>query len=116
MSNFYWYADVNAESQVAVFEAAGSFAGDRYTAPQGLGFFLINGTLVPKTFVENVESQLSGSRLNCFDVTRVSDLFEPYFLETLSTKELRVLGDVVLVLIDKGCVAISLVDNSKEAA
>lgn len=116
MSNFYSYTDVNADSVTAVIEVARPFAGDNDTAPKGLGFFLVNGTLVPKTFVEEVESQLSGARLNCFDVTRVSDLFEPYFLETLSAKELRVLGDVVLVLIDKGCVAISLTVNVKEAA
>jgi hypothetical protein len=116
MSNSYSYADVNAESIAAVMEVAQPFAGGHIAAPQGLGFFLVNGTLVPKSFLEDVESQLQSVRLNCFDVTQVADLFEPEFLDTLSANELRVLGDVVLVLIDRGCVPISLIANAKEAA
>jgi hypothetical protein len=116
MSKFHSYADVNIESLAAVIEVARPFAGGNATPPQSLGFFLVNGTLVPKAFLEELESQLSGARLNCFDVTRASDLFEPYFLETLSAIELSVLGDCVLFLIERGCVPISLTVNVKEAA
>lgn len=97
-------------------EVARPFAGDSITAPHGLGFFLVNGTLVPKPFLEEVESQLQSVRLNCYDVTQVSDLFEPEFLDTLSATELSVLGDCVLVLIDKGSVPISLIAKAKDAA
>jgi hypothetical protein len=36
MSNFYSYAEANAESVTAVIEAARPFAGGSLTAPQGL--------------------------------------------------------------------------------
>lgn len=116
MSNFYSYADVNADSLAAVIEVTRPFAGDYEAAPTGLGFFLINGNLVPNTFLEEVEARLHRVRLRCFDVTPVSDLFEPEFLDTLSSKGLSVLGDVVLVLIDKGFVVLDLTVNAKEAA
>lgn len=116
MSNFYSYADVSAESIAAVINVTRPFSGDYATAPKGLGFFLINGTLVPNTFIEQVESQLHSVRLNCFDVITVTELFKPEFLDTLSANELSVLGDAVLVLIEKGVIALDLTVNVKGAA
>jgi len=116
MSNPYSYTDANSESQTAVFVAARPFAIGKGAAPQKKGFTRVDGTLVPNTFIKEVESQLIGARMTCGECTPVSDYFKPHFLETLNAKEFRVLGDIVFFLVDKGCVKISLDDMSKEAA
>jgi hypothetical protein len=116
MSNFYSHTDVNAESKSAVFVAARPFAVGKGPAPKGIRSTLVDGTLVPNTFIKEVESQLIGARMKCSEAISVSDLFASSFLETLGPNESRVLGDVVFFLIDNGYVTIFLADKLKEAA
>jgi hypothetical protein len=114
MSKLFSYADVNAESIAAVIEVAPQFV-DTTTPPDGLGFTLVNDNLVSNTFLEEVYFELQHTRLNCFDVTRVSDLFGKRFLDSLAEPEMDVLGECVLMLLERGEVPISLIDTKKAA-
>lgn len=114
MSKLFPAADVDADSIAAVINFAPKFAGT--TAPTGhVGFYLIKGTLVPYRFLGDLEFELTYKRLNCFEVTKISDLLEEIYLASLSESELDVLGECVLLLIDEGRVPFSLIDP-KEAA
>lgn len=114
MSNLFPSADCNAESITSLVEFVPQFAGAG--APLGpVGFFFVKDTLVPYSFLGDLEYQLTYKRLNCFEVTKISDLFEEAYLASLSASERDVLGECVLLLIEQGMVAFSL-NHSKEAA
>ena len=114
MSNLFLAADCDADA--IAFVAANVPDSARAPAPCGpVGFHLIRNTLVPYAFVEQVQDELMHQRLNCFAVTKVADLFTEEFLASLTPTEMDVLGEAVLVLIENGLVAFSLV-NAKEAA
>jgi len=109
MSNIFPYADVDTGSIAALLQVAPSFASTT-TPPKGLGFSLVKDILVSNTFMNEVSRELgSHLRLNCFDVTRVSDLFTCTFMESLTPLEVEVLGECVLMLINKGEVPLSLI-------
>ncbi|MBK6593299.1 MAG: hypothetical protein IPG23_11435 [Burkholderiales bacterium] len=115
MSNIFPYADVDTGSIAALIQVAPQLASTT-TPPNGLGFSLVKDVLVSNTFLNTVESELGHHlRLNCFAVTRVSDLFTQTFLDSLTPLELEVLGACVLMLIKKGSVPISLIDTEKAA-
>ncbi len=114
MSNLFPYADVSADSIAAVFNVASEFTNTE-EPPIGLGFTLIDDTLVPNTFLDDVDAALSPIRLNCFEVTRVADLFDEAFLASLTVLEREVLGGCVMLLLEKGLVPISLIDRRKTA-
>jgi hypothetical protein len=113
MSKLFPSADCNAASIAFVSKYVPQFAG-AYAPTRRVGFHLIGNALVPYSFVQDVEYQLTYERLNCFKVTDVTELFSDTFLASLTTSELKVLGGCVLLLIEKGFVAFSLVDT-KEA-
>jgi len=114
MSNSFLSADCDAEA--IAFVASNVPDSTRAPAPCGpIGFHLIRGSLVPYAFVEEVQDELLQQRLNCFAVTKVADLFTEEFLASLTPNELDILGETLLVLIENGLVAFSLV-NEKEAA
>ena len=114
MSKLFPYANVHEESIKGVIWVAPEFAGTTTTPPKGLGFSLIRDTLVSNSFRDEVTDELQHARLNCYEVTRVADLFEQTYLDSLTMAEMDVLGEVVMLLIEKGVVPISLV--SAEAA
>lgn len=114
MSKLFPAADCNAESLAFLTECVPSFAGTAaLTGP--VGFYLIKSTLVPHRFIDDVEYELTSKRLNCFEVTKISDLFEDIYLASLTASEMDVLGECVLLLIEQGRLPFSLID-SKEAA
>jgi hypothetical protein len=114
MSHLFLSADCDADA--IAFVAENVPGSTRAAAPSGpVGFHLIKNTLVPYAFVEEVQDELMYKRLNCFAVTKVTDLFTEEFLASLTPNELDVLGEAVLVLIENGLVPFSLV-NAKEAA
>jgi hypothetical protein len=114
MSKIFPTTFVNEGSIAAVINVAPEFAGT-VPPPKGLGFTLVRGTLVSHSFRDEVESQLQYERLNCWEVTTVNSLFTQHFLDSLTAVQQDVLGDVVMLLIEKGSVPITLVINSKEA-
>jgi hypothetical protein len=114
MTTLFPTADCNAESIDFVAKHVPGFAGS-FAPNQRLGFHLIGDILVPYRFVDEVECQLTHDRLNCFNVTDVTELFSDTFLRSLTPLELKVLGGCVLLLIEKGFVPFSLID-AKEAA
>ncbi|MBK9440753.1 MAG: hypothetical protein IPN53_05300 [Comamonadaceae bacterium] len=114
MTNLFPTADCDAGAIASLAKYVPSLAGSS-PPTQRLGFHLIDGILVPYSFVRKVEHELSNDRLNCFKVTNVLDLFSHTFLESLTPLEMKVLGGCVLLLIEKGFVPFSLVDE-KEAA
>jgi len=114
MSKLFPSANCNAESIAFVTKCVPSFAGT--SAPTGpVGFHLVKDTLVPYSFLQDVEYELTEKRLNCFEVTKMSELFDEAYLTSLSGSELDVLGECVLLLIEQGTVPFSLI-NTKEAA
>lgn len=113
MSTIFPTADCDEYAIDSVVRNVPDFAGT--TAPKGrLGFHLIHDILVPHSFVDKVERELSGARLNCFKVTNLTELFSHTFLTSLSPLEFKVLGGCVLLLIEKGSVPFSLLEE-KEA-
>jgi hypothetical protein len=114
MSNLFPTANCNAESIAFITQHVPSFAGTS-APPKRLGFHLIKETLVPDSFVEDVGYALSEERLNCFEVTKISDLFGDTYLESLSASELDVLGACVLLLIEQGTVPFSLIKTKRAA-
>jgi hypothetical protein len=114
MSKLFFSADCNAETLAFLAESVPSFAGKG--VPKGpVGFHLVKNTLVPYSFLQDLECELMNTRLNCFAVTKISELFEEAFLASLTASEMDVLGECVLLLIEKGYVPFSLI-NTKEAA
>ncbi len=115
MANMFPYADIDSGSIAALIKVAPELASST-TPPTGLGFTLVKDILVPNTFLNDVEYELGKhARLNCFDVTRVSELFSESFFDSLTSLELSVLGECVLMLIEQGNVPISLIDPKKAA-
>ena len=114
MSKLFPAAGVDAASIAALISLAPQFAGTT-TPPKGLGFSLINGALVPNSFLDEVQGEITYARLNCYEVTKVADLFEQTYLDSLIASEMDVLGECVLLLIEQGMVPLSLI-ITKEAA
>lgn len=114
MSKLFPAADCNAESIAFVTECVPSFAGTAApTAP--VGFYLIKDTFVPYSFLDELGGELTYARLNCFEVTKLSDLFEKAYIASLTASELNVLGECVLLLIEQGIVPFSLINTKKVA-
>ncbi len=110
MSTIFPTADCDANAIDFVARNVPEFAGT--TATKGrFGFHLMGNVLVPYRFVDIVEHELTGDRLNCFKVTELSELFSDTFLTSLSPLEFKVLGGCVLLLIEKGFVPFSLLEE-----
>lgn len=105
------YADVNAASIQAVIDSVPMFAGTATTPPKSLGFTLVKGTLIPNSLVDEVDWELHQVRLNCYETTKVADLFTHTFISSLTASERDVLGECVLLLIEQGRIPISLIDK-----
>jgi hypothetical protein len=115
MANCFPYADVNADSVEAVIDSVPMFSGTSTTPPKGLGFTLVKGTLIPNSLLDDVDWELHQARLNCYEVTKVADLFTHTFLSSLTASERDVLGECVLLLIEQGRIPISLIDKKLAA-
>ena len=113
MANHFPYADVNKGAIEAVALDMPEYS-DSATPPTGLGFTLISGKLVPNGFLYEICIQLQG-RVNCYDVIGLDELFTPYYLVSLTASEMAVLGECVLLLIERGDVCITLIDKKKQA-
>ena len=114
MTKLYPSTLCNAHALTFVKEAVPSFAGSN--APlEHIGFHLIKETLVPYSFILDLEAEIMHARLNCFTVTSVTDLISTKFLESLSPLQRSVLGECVMVMIEEGNIPFSLT-LPKEAA
>lgn len=116
MTTLFPSADCNVDS-IAYVASCPSMRTGKYVSPGRVGFHLIDSSLVPYSFVDEVEHQIqmTGDRLNCFKVSSVTDLFSDTYLTSLTLLEMKVLGGCVLLLIEEGAVPFSLIDERKAA-
>ncbi len=77
--------------------------------PDRLGYFLIDGHLVPFLFLEKLDAELDSCDGHEPDrVLSAPDLFSERFLASLDPDEREVLMPCVLMLIEWGCLPINL--------
>lgn len=89
---------------------------DDYYCRGDCGYWLINGTLVPFSFLDKVQHALRNTMLTYCEVVKVTDLFPSSFLTSLDTTEKAVLGACALLLIERGDMAMNFPPCDQEAA
>ena len=72
------------------------------------GYLLIDNHLVPDAFVDRVANLFSSSRGFCYGpVITPREMVGDEFWETLDKKERRVVGHILLLLIEQGCIDVA---------
>lgn len=76
----------------------------QYTMPPYnlCGYALIDGQLVPETFIKRVKKELEDSQFEYGYILGVDDVFSEEFLESLDDDERGLLMHVVLLLVSRG--------------
>ena len=103
MRKYFDYQHVKS-FQYASFDSEhlACLAGQRFTEDGNYGYVLINGHLVPYSFISRLEDELGGAFYEYNEVYSLEDIFGTKFLESLTSNELKVLGGCMLILIEKG--------------
>lgn len=94
-------------------------ADGTYSLPQELcGYTLINGNLVPETFIQHVADQMDGVVFEYGYVLSEAKIFKNEFLDSLDELERSVLMQVVLQLMarDEFPVNLIMIKDKEEAA
>lgn len=114
-TKLYPSVECNATSMAETAECAPDLA-DAIYAWGDSGYWLINGTLVPRSFLDRVEDALKNTLLTYGAVVKVESLFPTSFLTALDRTEQTVLGPLALMLIENGGLDIHFPTPVKRAA
>lgn len=74
----------------------------QFRADGKYGYVLVSDHLVPYSFINRLEGQLGGMVFEYDEVHALEEIFDADFLLSLSSKERKLIGPCLLLLIEKG--------------
>lgn len=109
MTNISLFPSVSVESSYIATHQREAFANGYDMPPaEHCGYTLIDGHLVPETFIQCVQEELNEHHFEYGQVLSEDCMFERDFLDSLDDHERSVLMPVVLILVARGDLGLNL--------